>query len=310
MKNRVILFLILSLNFTLAGCVTHREFYGTGKNLNGGQEQNSAGSHLKMNVTCSGDTTNGGCYILFSLPKQHSMVVFFYPPLKSNEWLRAEIGTKLTHVWRTEAAQTNSSAKEVRNASYQTGAWFIEDKRFDYSRLTLGASQFNFPDAKCIRLYGQIEMGLRNDAEFEFNTDLCSDDRVTVLQGEFVSYKTLWRPLLLPAMLIFGDEGSNGPKFHHLSPQANVGSAIQPANIKITVNGNISHSGDYLVPEGTTIAKIVKIAGNLRDSSVSNIVHIIRKQNEEEETWELNYSNPMTGGFFLIQGDEIRIQAE
>jgi hypothetical protein len=310
MKNKITFFTVLVFCSLLTSCVTHREFYGSGQNLNNNQQQILVGSHLEMNVSCLGETTNGGRYILFSLPNENSEVVIFYPPLTPDEGLRAEIGAKQTYAWRVEFAQTNSIVEEVTNAHNQMSAWFIEGKQFDCARLVLGVSQFDLSDARRKRLHGQIEIAWSSSAEFRFGVDLSDDEGATILRGEFVSYKALWKPLVAPAVLIFGEEGPRVQKFNTPLQKSNIKNMIRPANINITVDGNINHSGDYLAPEGTTLSALIRVAGGLKNQSNSNVVYVNRRGKNGDETWRLNLSESMTGGFILIQGDNVSVQAE
>jgi hypothetical protein len=186
-----------------------RQFYGTGTNLTGKREQIPLGSHLKMSVAASGDTTNGGRYMVFSLPKQDCRFVLFYPNINSNsyQYLRVEIGAKQIHVWQHEGDGTNYWMLELPDGAKQTGAWILKGKKFDFSRLSLGTSQFGLSVTNSERLRGQLEIGFENHSEFNVKVDLSSDHGATALQGEFWSEKSLWPPLAGPAMIIFGDDG-------------------------------------------------------------------------------------------------------
>jgi hypothetical protein len=210
MKPTFILSLALVLYGLLTGCVMDRQFYGTGTNLTGDREQIPLGSHLKMSVASSGDTTNGGRYMVLSLPHQACWLVLFYPTIGPGRGLRMEIGAKESYAWRREGDGTNSWMKKVQNASQQSGAWFVKRKWVDISLLAVGTSQFGLSATNSERLRGQVEIGFENPSEFDVTVDLSSDDCTTTLQGQFWSEKTLWPPLLGPAMLIFGDDGPGG----------------------------------------------------------------------------------------------------
>jgi hypothetical protein len=315
MKTKLLLCLALVLGGALSGCVMDRQFYGTGTNLKGKREQIPLGSHLKMSVAGSGDTTNGGRYMVLSLPHQDCWFVLFYPTVGPGQWLRMEIGAKKSYAWRSEGAGTSDWMKEVQNGSEQSAAWFVRGKQFDFSRLALGTSQFGLSVTNSEQLRGQVEIGIgmNGHSEFDVNVDLSGDDGTTTLQGEFWSYKSLWPPLLGPAMLVFGDDGPGGsmPRQPTQSQMALWPGNKEPlANIKISVHGDVNRPGEYQVSEGTTITAAIQIAGGFRNAADTNNVRVIRKENVAEETWSLNLSSPVDGTFMLIQGDEVLVQAK
>jgi hypothetical protein len=141
--------------------------------------------------------------------------------------------------------------------------------------------------------------------------DLSSDEGTTALQGEFWSEKSLWKPLIVPAVLIFGEDwGSNSRGPTQSQKTLWLENKKPLVNIKIPVHGDVNNPADYLLPEGSTITTAIRLAGGFRNASDSNQIHVIRKENDEEETWTLNLSNAVDGSFILIQGDEVSVQAK
>jgi hypothetical protein len=331
MKPKPILWLALVLSGVLTGCVMDRQFYGTGTNLTGDREQIPLGSHLKMSVASSGDTTNGGRYMVLSLPKQDCWFVLFYPNIKPDpyQFLRVEIGAKQTHVWQYEGEGTNHRMEELSDGPMQTGTWFVKGKKFDFSRLSLGTSQFGLSVTNSERLHGQLEIGFENHSEFNVNVDLSSDDGTTTFQGEFWSEKSLWPPLVGPAMLIFGDDG---PGWLNSQKPIQSQKALSPenkkplVNIKIAVRGDVKNSGDYSVPEGTTVLGAIRIAdGRTNQDDIhprmmvdvneetemqridSSQMRVKRTESGEQEVWTLDMASPLGGSFSLIEGDEVEM---
>jgi hypothetical protein len=313
MKPKLILCLALVLSGALTGCVMDRQFYGTGTNLTGNREQIPLGSHLKMSIASSGDTTNGGCYMVLSLPKQDCRFVLFYPNIKPKpyQFLRVEIGAKQTHVWQYEGEGTNYLMEELPDGAKQTGAWFVKGKRFNFPRLSLGASQFGLSVTNSERLRGQLEIVFENHSEFQVNVDLLGDDGTTTLQGEFWNEKSLWPPLAGPAILIFGEDWGSNSREPIQSQKARWPENKKPVvNIKIPVHGDVNNPADYLMPEGSTITTAIRVAGGFQNPSDSNNIRVIRKEYGEEETWMLNLSSGIDLSFILIQGDEVSVQAK
>ena len=332
MKSTFILSLALVLCGLLTGCVMDRQFYGTGTNLTGDREQIPLGSHLKMSVASSGENTNGGRYMVLSLPKQDCWFVLFYPNIKPNpyQFLRVEIGAKQIHVWQHEGDGTNYWMEELPDGAKQTGAWIVKGKRFDFSRLSLGTSQFGLSVTNSERLRGQIEIGLENHSEFDFKVVLSSDDGTTTFQGEFWSEKSLWPPLAGPTMLIFGDDGPgwlNSQKPIQSQKALSSENKKPSVNIKVAVHGDVKHPGDYSVPEGTTVLSAIRIADGRTNQDYarsgmvvdvdedkemqridSSQMRVKRTESSEQEVWTLDMNNALGGSFILIEGDEVEMR--
>ena len=86
-----------------------------------------------------------------------------------------------------------------------------------------------------------------------------------------------------------------------------------PANIKITVHGNVNHPGDYKVSEFTTIDRAIEVAGGR--AHPSDKFHVRRMEKGKQELWTLNISDQLDGFdvgsfFILIQGDDIELEGE
>jgi len=204
MKPKLILCLALVLSGVLTGCVTHREFSGSTANLKGDGEQTSAINTLKMRVAGSGTTTNGGSYIIFSLPQEHCQLVLFYPKMKPYPYyyLRADLGTNQIRSWQIEQSDpspTNHVVTNIELPPNQTAVWFKRGKPFSCSELTSGIAGRLPADAE--RLYGQVEM-MKDGGEFHITVDLSNDGGVK-LSGIFDSEKEPWRPFWYPLVVIY-----------------------------------------------------------------------------------------------------------
>jgi hypothetical protein len=205
MKPKLLLCLALVLSGVLTGCVMQREFRGSATNLKNDGGQTSISNDLKMTVAGSGITMNGGKYIVFSLPEENCRLVLFYPKLKPDYYLRAELGTNQIHAWQIMYGCYSTNGFTVREElpQNQTDAWLVRGKQPRSSELASGVMG-SLP-ANAERLQGQVEMVTDSkNREFHMNVDLSGDNRVKLL-GIFDSYKTLWSPLILPFVLIHGD---------------------------------------------------------------------------------------------------------
>jgi hypothetical protein len=220
--------------------------------------------------------------------------------------------------------------EELPDGAKQTGAWILKGKKFDFSRLSLGTSQFGLLVTNAERLHGQLEIGFENHSEFDVNVDLSSYDGATTFQGEFWSWKSLWPPLAGPAMLIFGDDGpgwSNSPKPIQSQKAFWPKNEKPSVNIKIAVHGDVKYPGDYSVPEGTTVIGAIRIAdgrtnqddfhpGMVVDVNEekefqridSSQMHVKRTENGEQEAWTLDMNNALGDSFILIEGDEVEMR--
>src|ERR1017187_6989792 len=158
MKPKLILCLALVLSGVLTGCVMQREFRGSTTNLKNDGGQTSISNDLKMTVAGSGITTNGGKYIVFSLPEENCRLVLFYPKMKPDYYLRAELGTNQIHAWQIMYGDHSTNHTTVREElpQNQTDAWLVRGKQPRSSELASGATG-GLP-ANAERLHGQIEM--------------------------------------------------------------------------------------------------------------------------------------------------------
>jgi hypothetical protein len=204
MKPKLILCLALVLSGVLTGYVTHREFSGSTANLKGAGDQTSNANDLKMSVEGSGITTNGGNYIIFSLPQEHCHLVLFYPKMKPYPYyyFRADLGTNQIHGWQIEQSDpspTNHIVTHINLAPNQTDVWFKRGKTFNRSELKSGIAGGLPADAE--RLYGQVEM-IKDGGEFHITVDLSNENGVKLL-GILDSYKEPWPPLVYPFLIIF-----------------------------------------------------------------------------------------------------------
>jgi hypothetical protein len=219
MNSKLLLCLAFVLGGALTGCVIHREFRGSTANLKGGGEQTAPADFLKMKVASSGVTTNGGNYLVLSLPSQNCQLAFFYPKLKPFQWelVEAEVSSNHTHVQQIEQGMrgTNYVCITVDLPEKQTGVWLIREKQFDRSQLELGP-EGDLP-AGAERLYGKIELS-KDGRVFHVNADLLGENGVK-MSGIFDSYKELWTPLVYPAVLIFGPEGPSWQQHPKPLPQ-------------------------------------------------------------------------------------------
>ena len=311
MKSKLPLCLALVLSIQLAGCVTGGQFRGTAANLNSNGELTSASSGLKMNVACSGITTNGGNYIVLSLPEQNCRLILFYPTMKQHQSLLMEIGTNHNHTWRFEDQfYCSSPGMEVPCNLNLPAAWLARGSRLDCSRLVRGL-EASLP-AKAGRMHGLVEINCANRPEFSAAVDLSDDTGQTKLCGNFDSHKELWSPLVSPTvatMLIFGAHGAEGSAPRRTETKEE-GNDKSPAKIKISVHGNVNHPGDYTVSEFTTIDRAIEIAGGR--AHPSDKLHVRRTENGKEELWTMDLSDQFHGFdlgrfFILIQGDDIEL---
>ncbi|MGA9779160.1 MAG: hypothetical protein WBS33_12895 [Verrucomicrobiia bacterium] len=326
MKPKLLLCLALVLSSLLAGCVTQREFRGSTANLKGEGNQTSNTNFLKMSVTGSGVTTNGGNYIVFSLPDQKCRLVLFYPKMKRNQsdYLRAELGTNHTHAWQLTWGyqSTNYILVNEELPQNQTGVWLIRGKQFDWSRLGLGVEGRLPVNAE--RLIGQIEMVGVGDSEFNFDVDLSGGNGVK-LSGIFDSFKKPWALWGYPAVLILGENWS-WPEWPR---KPDIVDSKPLRKITISVRGNVNHPGIYSVAEGTedtTVYHAIEIAGGrahqsdvrhktmengYKSEEISRIypnqLRVKRTENGKQEIWTLDISEPLGSSFILIQGDEIEV---
>ena len=204
MLAKLLLCLALVLSGLLTGCVTQREFRGSTANLKSNGDLTSNTNFLKMSVAGSGVTTNGGNYLVLSLPEENCQLALFYPKLKPYPYyyFKAEVGTNQIHAWQIDLSNqtTNHITVHIDLPPNQTDAWVKRGKTFSRSELAAGVTG-SLP-ASAERLHGQIEME-KKGGEFHINVDLSNENGVK-LSGIFDSYRTLWRPLLYPYILIFG----------------------------------------------------------------------------------------------------------
>jgi hypothetical protein len=207
MKPKLHLAPALVLSGLLTGCVMHRDFRGSTANLKADGGETSNVNALKMSVASSGVTTNGGNYLVISLPEQNCQLVLFYPKMKLYPYycLRAEIGTNQIRAWQIEHSQhsTNYVTVSEELPPNQTDVWLKRVKSFNRSELATGVTGGLPVNAE--RLHGSFEM-MKDGGVFHINAHLSGDNGVE-LSGIFDSYKSLWSPLIpvvVPIMLLFG----------------------------------------------------------------------------------------------------------
>ncbi len=190
-STRIACLLAALLCLTFSGCVTHREFYGDASNLDGKLASLPAGSHLKMKISGSGAFAGDSRYLVFSLSNPSCIVALAYPQMQPDHMLRAD-----THSGRITA-------------------WLTRNKHADCSWLALGRP----PGAEWLPLHGTVEIIWGDSSRFYVNTDLSDDTGLTSLHGSFASYRTVWSPLVGPAMLMFGDDGPGHMSARPILPQ-------------------------------------------------------------------------------------------
>src|SRR5277367_5197601 len=138
MKSKLIFCFALVLGIVLSGCVMHREFRGSTANLKGDGGQTSPTNFLKMAVADFGVTTNGGNYIVLSLPEQNCEFVLFYPKLRPYPYddLRVEIDANGSRAWQILQGYylTNYISTNLDLPPNQAEAWLTRGKGLDYAR--------------------------------------------------------------------------------------------------------------------------------------------------------------------------------
>lgn len=189
----------------------HREFDGSTTDLKGEGSKTSVDTPLKLRLSGPGKTADGGNYMVLGLPEQKCQVVFFYPGLRPwpDDCFEAELGTNRVRAWQLKAGYylTNYIATNVDLPAAQAGVWLVRGKPLRHSQLKLcGELPVNVDP-----LYGGIQLQ-RDGSEFHIDATLSNVDGTTI-SGSFDSYKTLWEPLMVPAMLFDLAGGASKPEW-------------------------------------------------------------------------------------------------
>jgi len=165
------------------GCTTVRQFRGVAANLEGNGDETRPETPLKIGVTCSGTSRNGDRYVAFSFGRKNCWLVLFHPPVDPTKSFCAETD------------------------SHHTSAWLVRGSKPDCTALARRGADAAFC-AKAERLRGWVEITFRSGRadfyanNFELTVELVGEARETEVRGEFEAYSAVWKPLILPALLL------------------------------------------------------------------------------------------------------------
>ncbi len=156
-----------------------------------------------MTVAASGSTTNGGSYLVLSLPEEKCQLAFLFPKIKNPRYyLKAELGANDIYTQQIEYGiyLTNNISVAEELPKNQTDVWLKRGSPFKNLELVSGVTS-NLP-AEAERLQGQVELG-KDGKEFHITMNLFDDNGVK-LSGTFDSYVDAW--FLVPYAVIFQQE--------------------------------------------------------------------------------------------------------
>jgi hypothetical protein len=207
MKTRIVPFFVLLSSFIFCGCANWSEFHGATRNLRGDGGLTFEDEPLKLRVSGSGSTINGGNYMALSLPQEKCQIVLFYPKIKPvgdkalnvypDYVFRADIETNHVHAWQIEGVWRgrNAVSTNVDLPEGHTAVWLVRGKPLRRSVLELGGQC----PTNTVPLFGKIQV--QKDGDYHIVAKLSNDDG-TRISGTLDSEKGLWAPIGLPLVWV------------------------------------------------------------------------------------------------------------